>query len=66
MALPINSYLQTVSAADLADVDFNATTNPAVATAAAQNDYTVWSNSTTFSTRAVNFESFSLRNIAST
>ncbi|OGG78383.1 hypothetical protein A3A36_00310 [Candidatus Kaiserbacteria bacterium RIFCSPLOWO2_01_FULL_52_12b] len=32
---------------------------------AAQNDYTVWSNSTTISTRAVNLESFQLRNIGS-
>jgi len=65
VSLPVNGYTQTVSAATLATADFNTTTNPAVTTAAAQNDYTVWSNSTTISTRAVNFESFQLRNIGS-
>ena len=65
VVLPVNGYTQTVSAATLATADFNATTNPGVATVAAQNDYTVWSNSTTISTRAVNLESFQLRNIGS-
>ena len=65
VSLPVNGYTQTVSAATLATADFNTTTNPAVTTAAAQNDYTVWSNSTTIGTRAVNFESFQLRNIGS-
>ncbi len=64
-SFPINGYTQTVSAATLATADFNATTNPAVTTISAQNDYTVWSNSTTISTRAVNLESFQLRNIGS-
>lgn len=65
VSFPINGYTQTVSAATLATVDFNGTTNPQVSTISAQNDYTVWSNSTTISTRAVNFESFQLRNIGS-
>ncbi len=65
VSFPINGYTQTVSAATLATADFNATTNPAVATVAAQNDYTVWSNSTTIGTRAVKLESFQLRNIGS-
>ncbi|MEK7554306.1 MAG: peptidoglycan-binding protein [Patescibacteria group bacterium] len=65
VSLPVNGYTQTVSAATLATADLNTTTNPAVTTMAAQNDYTVWSNSTTISTRAVNFESFQLRNIGS-
>ena len=65
VSFPVNGYTQTVSAATLATADFNATTNPQVATAAAQNDYTVWSNSTTIGTRAVKFESFQLRNIGS-
>ena len=65
VSFPVNGYTQTVSAATLATADFNTTTNPTVTTIAAQNDYTVWSNSTTISTRAVNFESFQLRNIGS-
>lgn len=65
VSFPVNGYTQTVSAATLATADFNTTTNPAVTTMAAQNDYTVWSNSTTISTRAVNLESFQLRNIGS-
>ena len=65
VSFPVNGYTQTVSAATLATADFNATTNPEVTTAAAQNDYTVWSNSTTIGTRAVKFESFQLRNIGS-
>lgn len=65
VSFPVNGYTQTVSAATLATADFNATTNPAVATMTAQNDYTVWSNSTTIGTRAVRFESFQLRNIGS-
>lgn len=65
VVFPINSGLQTISAATLATADFNTTTNPAVTTVAAQNDYTVWSNSTTIGTRAVNLESFQLRNIGS-
>lgn len=65
VSFPINGYTQTVSAATLATADFNTTTNPAVTTVAAQNDYTVWSNSTTIGTRAVNLESFQLRNIGS-
>ena len=65
VSFPVNGYTQTVSAATLATVDFNTTTNPAVTTAAAQNDYTVWSNSTTIGTRAVKLESLQLRNIGS-
>lgn len=65
VSFPVNGFTQTVSAATLATADFNTTTNPAVTTVAAQNDYTVWSNSTTIGQRAVNFESFQLRNIGS-
>ncbi len=65
VSFPVNGYTQTVSAATLATADFNATTNPQVSTIAAQNDYTVWSNSTIIGTRAVNLESFQLRNIGS-
>ncbi len=65
VSFPINGYTQTVSAATLATADFNTATNPAVSTVAAQNDYTVWSNSTTIGTRAVKLESFQLRNIGS-
>ncbi|MBI4065699.1 peptidoglycan-binding protein [Candidatus Kaiserbacteria bacterium] len=65
VSLPVNGYTQTVSAATLATADFNTTTNPAVTTMAAQDDYTVWSNSTIIGTRAVKLESFQLRNIGS-
>src|SRR3989344_2077610 len=65
VVFPINSYTQTVSAATLGAVDFSDTTLPSGSTASAQNDFTVWQNAATISTRAVNLESFQLRNIGS-
>ncbi len=65
VSFPVNGFTQTVSAATLATADFNTTSNPAVTTMAAQNDYNLWSNSTTIGTRAVKLESFQLRNIGS-
>ncbi len=65
VVFPITGGQQTVSAATLATVDFNTTTLPSGTTVSPQNDYVVWQNTVTVSTRAVNLESFQLRNIGS-
>lgn len=65
VVFPINGYLQTISAATLATVDFNTTTLPSVSTVDPQVDYTVWQNTMTVGTRAVTLRSFALRNIGS-
>lgn len=65
VSFPINSGLQSVSAATLATVDFNTTTLPSVSTVDPQADYVVWQNTVTVGTRAVTMKSFALRNIGS-
>jgi len=65
VSFPISGGIQTISSATLATVDFNSTTLPSASTMTAQDDYVVWQNTTTVGTRAVNLETFSLRNIGS-
>tara|TARA_B100000508_G_scaffold60333_2_gene47538 strand:+ start:81683 stop:85054 length:3372 start_codon:yes stop_codon:yes gene_type:complete len=65
VSFPITGGIQTISSATLATVDFNTTTLPSASTMTAQDDYVVWQNTTTVGTRAVNLETFSLRNIGS-
>ena len=65
VALPISGGLQTVSAATLATADWGGTTLPSGSSVNPQDDYTVWQNTGTISTRAVNLTSFQLRNIGS-
>ncbi|OGG45153.1 hypothetical protein A2673_02100 [Candidatus Kaiserbacteria bacterium RIFCSPHIGHO2_01_FULL_50_13] len=65
VSFPITGGIQTVSAATLATVAFAITTTPSGTTIAPQNDYVVWQNTATIGTRAVNMESFQLRNIGS-
>ena len=61
---PINSNLQTLATATLAGVSFNTTTTPSSdADITPQNDFTVWQNITTITTRAVTFNRISLREI---
>ncbi len=65
VSFPVNGGLQTVSSATLATVDFNSTTLPSASTVNPENDYTVWQNTTTVSTRAVKLGALQLRNIGS-
>ena len=65
VVLPITGGIQSVSAATLATADFAGTTLPSATTVAPQNDYVIWQNTVTIGTRAVNLQSFQLRNIGS-
>ncbi|MBI2409437.1 peptidoglycan-binding protein [Candidatus Kaiserbacteria bacterium] len=65
VSFPITGGLQTVSAATLATVQFNTTTLPSASTVDPQADYTVWQNTVTVGTRAVQMKSFQLKNIGS-
>jgi len=65
VVLPVTGGIQTVSAATLATADWSATTLPSATAVAPQNDYVVWQNTVTIGTRAVNMQSFQLRNIGS-
>ena len=55
VVFPINGYLQTISAATLATVDFNSATLPSVSAVDPQVDYTVWQNTMTVGICAVIF-----------
>jgi hypothetical protein len=65
VSFPVMGGLQSVSAATLATVDFNATTLPGATTLDPQADYTVWQNTVTVGTRAVTMKSFALKLIGS-
>lgn len=64
-SFPIAGNSQSIADADLATVDFNATTLPASSTVAPQNDYVVWQNTVSVGTRAVDLKSLALRNVGS-
>lgn len=64
---PINGNLFTLATATLAGVNFASSTTPTTNTSLApQDNYTVWQNTVTFTTRAVDFTRISFRKIGST
>ena len=65
VALPVNGYTQTVSAATLATVAYGTSVLPSSTSVNPQNDYVVWQNTVTIGTRAVTLNSFQLKNIGS-
>ncbi len=66
VVFPINSGLQTISAATLADVVFNATTLPTTNTSLVPaNDILVWQNTVAVSTNPVKLSSIRLTNLGS-
>ncbi len=66
VSLPINSGYQTISAANLATVNFNVNPTPSAAiTVSAQNDYPVWQDTVTVSTNPVKLTSMKFTNLGS-
>lgn len=63
--LPLNGGYLNIASATLATVDFGSSTTPSASTIDPQNDYTVWQNTVTISTRAINLKALTLRNIGS-
>ena len=63
-SFPMSGNLMTIATATLAGVNFSATTTPSANTdATPENDYTVWSNTVTISTRKVTLSRISFREI---
>ncbi|MHB0865541.1 MAG: peptidoglycan-binding protein [Minisyncoccota bacterium] len=66
VSFPINSGLQTISAASLAVVSYGATVTPSAATTISpQNDYPVWQNTISVATNPVKLTSMRFTNLGS-
>ncbi len=63
---PVTGNLMTLATGTLAGVNFNATTTPAASSVDPQDAYTVWQNSVTVTTRAVDMTRISFRKTGST
>ncbi|MEK7663832.1 MAG: peptidoglycan-binding domain-containing protein [Patescibacteria group bacterium] len=62
---PISGNLMTIATATIAGVNFNTSTTPAAASIDPQDGYTVWQNSTTVTTRAVDMTRITFRRTGS-
>ena len=66
VSFPINSGLQTISAASLATVDFTVAPTPSTAiTVSPQNDYPLWQDTVSVSTNPVKLSSMKFTNLGS-
>ena len=66
VSFPINGGYQTISAADLATVNYvNANATPSATTISAQNDYPVWQDNISVSTNPVKLTSMKFVNLGS-
>ncbi len=65
VSFPINSGYQTISAADLASVDFSTATPSGDITLSAQNDYPLWQDSVSVSKNPVKLSSMRFTNLGS-
>lgn len=63
--LPVNGGYLNIASATLGTIDFNTTTTPTASSVDPQNDYTVWQNTVTVGTHALNLKALTLRNIGS-
>ncbi len=62
---PVQGNLFTVATGTLAGAEFNATTTPAASSVDPQDDYTMWQNTVTVTTRAIDMTRISLRKTGS-
>jgi len=64
-SFPVSGNTMSIASATLANVDLAIAMTPATADVDPQNDYTVWSNTINFQTRAVDIQSLNFRQIGS-
>lgn len=62
---PVNTNVMSIASATLAGVNFSATMSPTTGNVDPQDDYTMWANTVSFTTRAVYLHSLSFRQIGS-
>jgi hypothetical protein len=65
VSFPINSGYQTISAADLATVDYSTSVTPSTTSISPQNDYPVWQDQVSVSTNPVKLASMRFTNLGS-